>query len=87
MTDDEPHIAAHRHSSDHRDELLRSSMCACFYCLERFPPGAIVEWIDGDRTAICPRCGIDSVIGDASGYSLDDVFIQRMHRHWFETFE
>ena len=87
MADDEPHIAAHKHCGDHRDELFRSKVCACFFCLERFAPDAISEWIGADQTAVCPRCGVDAVIGDASGYSLDEVFIKRMHRHWFDTFE
>ena len=28
--------AAHRHSSNHRAELLASSRCGCFYCLHTF---------------------------------------------------
>jgi hypothetical protein len=83
----DPIIAAHRHSSHHRDELARSTSCGCFYCLRSFSPAAITEWTDEvagvGQTAICPRCGIDSVIGNASGYSLDRAFLERMHAHWF----
>jgi len=80
---------AHKHSASHRSEILASSTCGCFYCLETFPPAAIVEWVDelepGDegQTAICPKCGIDSVLGDKSGYPLNLDFLKQMHSVWF----
>jgi hypothetical protein len=53
-----------------------------------FPPADIDEWVDENehgvgQTAICPRCGIDSVIGDASGYPVTVEFLSQMHRVWF----
>jgi hypothetical protein len=42
---------------------------------------------DGDRpadqTALCPHCGIDSVISSASGYPITAAFLHRMHDYWF----
>ena len=55
-------IAAHSHSSRHRDEIARSDIVGCFYCHDTYPPSEIVEWLDNEGTAFCPRCGIDSVI-------------------------
>lgn len=78
------HIRAHKHSSRHRPEIERSEECGCFYCLRRFKPKEIEEWTDDETTAMCPYCGIDSVIGSASGYPLSDGFLQRMHNYWFE---
>lgn len=78
-------IAAHSHCSGHREELEASKLCGCFYCLRIFPPNKIVEWIDDpDETAMCPFCGIDSVIGDKSGYPLTEKFLSRMYRYWFD---
>ena len=81
------YVRAHKHSSRHRDELRRSELCGCFYCLEIYSPAEIEEWIDerdGVGTcALCPRCGIDSVIGSASGYPITREFLESMHRHWF----
>lgn len=77
------YIRAHKHCSG-RSEIERSERCGCFYCLEIFSPGEIQEWIDNDATPMCPRCGIDSVIGSASGFALSRDFLQRMHRYWFE---
>ncbi len=86
--------AAHKHSSEHYDEIAASSVCGCFYCLAIFPPSDIVNWIqenpDNDRdilltgqTALCPICGIDSVIGSASGYPMETRFLEIMHDYWF----
>jgi hypothetical protein len=83
MAEEYPTIAAHRKSSNHRDEILASALCGCFYCCETFSPLEIEEWVDEDTTALCPRCGIDSVIGAASGYPIDKGFLGAMRRHWF----
>ncbi len=76
-------VAAHKHSSRHRKEIESSSTCGCFYCLATYPPSAISDWCDGGETALCPRCGVDSVIGDASGYALGGDLLHRMKSHWF----
>jgi len=66
---------AHRHSANHRSEIENSSSCGCFYCRAIFCPERIAEWVDEDntgmgQTALCPYCGIDSVIGDKSSVVL-----------------
>jgi len=76
--------AAHQHSSHHRDEVMGSVVCGCFYCLSQFLPGAIETWTDLGTCAICPHCGIDAVIGSASGYPIEKAFLQQMHQIWFE---
>jgi hypothetical protein len=48
-----------------------------------YAPSEITEWVDEDQTAMCAKCGIDSVIGAASGYSVTAEFLQRMNDHWF----
>src|SRR5690242_9430689 len=82
--------AAHAHCALHRAEVERSEVCGCFYCEAIYPPSEIAQWIQ-DRnvvrnatgeTAICPRCGIDSVIGSASGYPIDSAFLKQMHARW-----
>lgn len=83
-----PYRSAHMHSANHRDEILASAFCGCFYCRSTFAPEAIKEWCDEDdegvgRTAICPRCGVDSVVGSASGLDLTDEFLSAMHEAYF----
>ena len=82
------HVEAHAHSIRHRDELMRSDTCGCFYCCRNFPPQEIYDWIndgsdESDQTAICPHCGIDSVIGSDSGFPTSQEFLRTMNEHWF----
>jgi len=79
---------AHTHSSKHRAEIETSSVCGCFYCCSTFPPAEIQDWVDADendigKTALCPRCGIDSVIGSSSGFLIEVEFLSAMKAHWF----
>ncbi len=80
-------VNAHKHSSNHREEIERSELCGCFYCLSVFPSSDTTEWIDKidgvASTVLCPSCGIDSVIGSASGYPITKGFLKTMHQHWF----
>jgi hypothetical protein len=76
-------VEAHRHSSRHRREIWSSDLCGCFYCEKTFPPAAIVRWINAGDTAKCPECGIDSVLGSASGYPITPDFLHAMHLRWF----
>jgi hypothetical protein len=82
-----PVILAHKHCSSHRNEILASEQCGCFYCLAIFQAGEISEWVDEidevGTTAMCPYCGIDSVIGSASGYPITVEFLDAMKAHWF----
>ena len=74
---------AHLHASAHRSELAASGTCGCYYCIRIFAFSAIVKWKDGNQTALCPHCGIDAVLGDASGFPVVDRFLRQMHRYWF----
>lgn len=77
--------AAHRHCANHQREVEVSAVCACFYCCEVFSPSEIGDWLEElSGTALCPRCGIDSVIGSASGYPVaDKAFLHAMRTLWF----
>lgn len=77
-------VGAHKRCSHHRDEITASEQCGCFYCLEVFAPNTIRGWVDDGNTALCPRCGIDSIIGSQSGYRITREFLETMHEHWFK---
>ena len=83
----------HKHSSRHRGRVEQSDVCGCFYCLAFFTPSEIVDWIDVTEgaddeagvTALCPRCGIDSVLPDnVPGAPLSPELLAAMQRHWFK---
>ena len=78
------YIKAHEFSAGHRKRLLQDRKCGCFYCLNIFAPKEIRRWIeDVGGTAICPYCGIDSVIGEHSGYPITREFLEQMRQYWF----
>ena len=76
-------VEAHTHAADHRAEIEASTMCGCFYCCEAFKPGAVTRWVEGERTALCPRCGVDAVLGDAIGVAMKRPFLEKMQARWF----
>jgi len=78
-----PLVAAKLQASRHRVALEASARCACFFCFRAFPTSEIKAWIDADTTALCPGCGVDAVLGDASGASISDGFLRKMHQHYF----
>ncbi len=84
MDEFNPIIAAHKHSSNHREEVFASDICGCFYCLEIYSPREILDWVDDDKCALCAKCGIDSVIGSASKYPITKEFLNEMKQYWFE---
>jgi len=84
MTNTPDYIKAHKFSSNNREQLLQDQKCGCFYCLEIFDPQKITEWVeDTSGTAICPYCGIDSIIGESSDYPITKEFLEEMKSHWF----
>lgn len=79
----ENYISAHRFSIRNRKELRTPQTCGCFYCQAIFNSREIFFWIDEGQTALCPECGIDSVIGAYTGAPLSPTFLKEMHDHWF----
>ena len=88
LPDDHPLSVAHKKSSKHRAEIEGSQLCGCFYCLGIFGSDKIVEWTDeskphSQQTALCPECGMDTVIGDGSGLQITPTFLEKMRTVWF----
>ena len=85
--------ALHRYSS-HNRHLLETVPCAgCFYCRAVFAPSEITDWVDGTPsgpeelddgvTALCPRCGIDSVLPGEAGIAITPELLAQMNDYWF----
>lgn len=81
MKDNIDFEAAKAHSLDNELEILSSKECGCFFCRSHFAAKEIVDWdfSNGHTQAICPECGMASVIGDASGYPIDHEFLKEMN--------
>lgn len=77
-------ISAHSFSSNNKSMLEKDNLCGCFYCLKIFSPSEITDWIsDTPETAVCPYCGVDSVIGESSNYPITTEFLKAMQEVWF----
>lgn len=65
--------------------LLESNMASCYYCLETFPVANITEFVDDDDdTALCPVCGIDTVLGDRTNLPIHDrAYLEAIHNYAF----
>lgn len=79
---------AHKHSIFHYTEILASDRCGCFYCLSVFTPAQINEWTDENdergKSALCPNCTVDAVLGSISGYPVEDkYFLKEMNKYFF----
>lgn len=77
---------AHQASKDHR-EAVEANTCGCFYCLKTFPGSEVSTWSWKGTRALCPYCGIDSVLPTGPEIPVEDPeFLKAMHGLWFETY-
>ena len=88
LSDEELH-EIHTHCTANRKEVEASSRCACFYCQEVYCASEVYDFIvepslDFKETALCPRCGVDTVIGDATGIPFYKELMEKLHQHYFE---
>lgn len=77
------YVRAADHATGHDQEIGRSKLCGCYHCLAMFQPTAIDRWVGEREAALCPECGVDAVIGDASGYAVSREFLELMQVYWF----
>ncbi len=77
----EPFRTAHVLGIRHRRQLAHAGRCGCFYCLAFFNAAEITDWTDDDETALCPRCGIDSVLPATE--EITPEFLKQMQEYWF----
>ena len=78
------YIRAHQFSANNRRLLAQRTQCGCFYCQRIFHPREITQWLrEGTGTALCPYCGIDSVIGEGPELHITPGLLRNMHQHWF----
>lgn len=76
----------HKNSLGNRKLLNKDEKCGCFHCGRIFNTSEIYEWIreyNNEETAICPHCGVDSIISDSHGEKLSKKLLAEMHRKYF----
>ena len=80
-------VKAHQYCTNNREAIEKSKIYGCFYCLKIFNAKEVDDWIDKDedgvgKTALCPYCHIDSLIGDFN-ISVDEPFLKKLKSYWF----
>jgi len=69
-----------------KEKILSSAKCVCYYCCKTFLAKDVVEYCkekSGGETALCPNCGIDSVIGDSDSILPNEQTLRDWHRKAF----
>lgn len=73
----------HRHSSQNASELESGKECGCFFCKRIFPADEVVEFVDEGETALCPYCGIDSVIVTGPDVKITKELLVVLRKKYF----
>lgn len=73
----------HSHTMSNRKEIEASVTCACINCCEIFKASEVEDYLDEGETALCPVCGIDAVIGDCTGISMDREILNELSKEFF----
>jgi Zn finger protein HypA/HybF involved in hydrogenase expression len=73
---------AHKHCRNNRKDIAVSAECGCFYCRQVYPAVEVTKYTNL-VDAICPKCGIDSVLADGSGLEVSVPFLSAMSDRWF----
>lgn len=78
---------ANKAAFENWESVKDSRLCGCYYCRSIFPSSEVTEndWVPDlhGRTVLCPRCSIDTVIGDASGIPIQADILEELHDYWF----
>lgn len=87
---------AHARSIYNWPLVKAATECGCFHCLRIFPVREVEDALRENRvieawpgelethdTALCPHCGIDSVIDNMSGFPLNQTFLSLMKEKYF----
>ena len=61
-------------------ESIKNKQCGCYYCIRAFDGNDVTEFCDSSRTALCPHCGIDSVL--AGEVCID--LLTKLNKIWFQ---
>ena len=78
---------ASKYSIYHSKEIKKSSVAGCYYCLQVFDTATITNWTDNNDTALCPHCGIDSVLPETAPYDLNLETLSKLNEYWFTALE
>lgn len=73
------------HSTNNDLEILQSHKCSCLFCRHTVDAREVQDWVSDEHgvSAICPECGMDTLIGDASGMSFTKEELREINMTYF----
>ncbi|WPP52417.1 hypothetical protein [Catalinimonas niigatensis] len=69
-------------ATSNQQDLMKSDKAGCYYCRKIYPASEVKEFLEEEATALCPKCGIDSVLPDYV-YDLSINNLRELHQFWF----
>lgn len=73
------------HSTNNDLEILQSHKCSCLFCRHTIDAREVQDWVSDENgvSAICPECGMDTLIGDASGLTFTKEELREINMKYF----
>jgi len=71
------------YATTNEEALQLSNQAGCYYCLQIYDAKEVTDFLATERTALCPKCGIDSVIPDTAPFELTPKNLVKLHAYWF----
>ncbi len=66
--------------------LIKYENCSCYFCFKTFKTSEINEYVDEEKTALCPHCGIDSVVCFEDSSLPTTKCLKEWHKESFSPF-
>ncbi len=73
---------AHRMSYRNRPMLEGTGRAACFGCLAEVQTARVTEYVDAGQTALCPHCGLDTLLPMSESDSLDSSLLTALNERY-----
>lgn len=68
-----------KQSFNNRTQISDETTCGCYYCDSIFKGSEIKYWLDGNKTAECPVCSVDSVIYGTKVYPVTEELLSELY--------
>lgn len=74
-----------KHAKDNELEIIQSDLCGCYFCRHIFSAREVSDWVEDEHhvSAVCPECGMDTVIGDHSGVPISKDLLKEMNDYFY----
>ena len=73
----------HAYCMGNRELIARANRCYCFYCKAEMDKSEIVDYLEQENTAICPKCGVDAILPDSVREPINKTLLTQLHDYWF----